>query len=30
MHETQWVMYFSYFKFQSVFSKMDSSKCIRP
>lgn len=30
MYETQLVMHFYYFKFQSVFSKLDSSKCIRP
>ena len=30
VYETQLVIYFSYFKLQSVFSKMDLSKCIRP
>ena len=28
--ETQRVMHFYYFKLQSVFSKIDMSKCIRP
>ena len=30
VYETQRVIYFSYFKLQSVFSKIDISKCILP
>ena len=30
VYETQRVIYFSYFKLQSVFLKIDISKCIRP